>query len=98
MIISDDLCPHARDGRIGLRVAAVDVHAVELEILVAARVLQVEDAVVVGPEIPGQVALCLRGDAYGILAVDRLHEDVAAAFVRRHIGEILAAWMYNKHR
>ena len=90
----DDLCSYARDGRIGLRVAAVDVHAVELEILVAAGVFQIEDAVVVGPEVSGQVAFGFRGDAHGVLAVDRLHEDVAAAFVRRHVGEIFSVGRY----
>ena len=49
----DDLRADARNGGVGLRVAAVDVHAVKLVVLVAARVFQVEDAVVAGPEVSG---------------------------------------------
>ena len=44
----DDLGPHAGDGRVGLRVRAVDIDAVKLVILVAARVLEVEDAHIEG--------------------------------------------------
>ena len=86
----DDRGPHARDGGVGLRVRAVDVDAVELEILVAARVLEVEDAAVVGPEVSGQVAFSLRGDAHGLVRPDLLYEDVAAALPGGHVGEVFS--------
>ena len=86
----DDRGLHAREGGVGLRIRAVDVDAVELEILVAARVLEVEDAAVVGPEVPGQVAFGLRGDSHGLVRADLLYEDVAAALPGGHVGEVPA--------
>ena len=86
----DDLRPHAGNRRVGPRVAAVQIDAVELVILIAAGVLQVEQPVVVGPEVSGDVAVGLGGDSPRRVGTRLLHEDVHPRFVRSHIGKVLA--------
>jgi len=54
------------EGREVLQVAGGHVHGHHVEVLVAAEVLDVEDVAVALPEVAGDVAGRLRGDALGL--------------------------------
>ena len=82
---------HAGEGGIGTQVRAVDVDAEELVVLVAARILDEEDAGGRGPEVARHAAQCLAGEAHGLgITAEGLDKDVHAVVPRRHVRQVAA--------
>ena len=89
--VVDHADPHPRKGREVTAVAAVSVDRVEVEILIPAVVLQVNDLVLRGPKVAGDVALGRTGQTLRVAATHRLDENIEAAFPRRHPRNVVAA-------
>ena len=89
--VIDHADPHPGKGREVAAVAAVGVDRVEMEILVSAVVLQVDDLVLRRPKVAGNVTLGRIGQALRVAATHRLDENIEAVFPRRHPRNVVAA-------
>ncbi len=88
--VVDDLAPHFRERGHVLHLAALQVDALEVEILIAFIVHSVDEEVVPFPAVVANVAILFARDALRLAALDRTHEDVHARFPRLQKGEHLA--------
>jgi hypothetical protein len=73
-----------------LEIRAVTIDAVSPIVLIAVFVHQVDEALVVGPEIISDIPLGRLGDPGGRLFADLLYENIEPVFPGHQEGEILA--------
>ena len=81
---------HSWKSGIGTQVATVEIHAIELVILIARRVLHKQDALIRGPHIARHTARRLARQAHRVFAPNALHKDVHAVLIGRKEGEVVA--------